>query len=495
MNPKKSKAKKGLIMDWIEFSRKGKPVNILVVDAVAYGLKDHFTEFHDKKTKIKTYRQAFGGRGVSTEDWKNYIQMCKKNEDKIIPWMQSWFNEFIKAKKFSEKLNRMNLEKKSNKELKSLFKKYFDLYVKVFAFTYDYRVLQEYYPQEIIAFLKEKVSNPKKLNNYMETILSLYKPIEMHKEKINLLKIAVKKRKGLSKGLFNKELKKHAGKFGFFGVYMYDGEPLTEKDFEKKMEKLIRKPVSKLEKELFEEKNRFKRNREQVKEMVLKLNLSEKEKQKIKNIRFALYASTLCDEYYSFVAFKMRPFMIETAKRFSLSFNQIVEMQNKELLSLFEKPLTKKHLDEINAREEGHALIFEKGKVRVLVGRELKEYSEPYLAELKKIQEMIEIQGETGFPGKVKGKVKLVNSMNDLPSFPKGYVLVAGTTLPQFVPAMKKAVAIITDEGGMLSHAAIMSREFKKPCVIGTKIATRVLKNNELIEIDAGKGIIRKVKA
>jgi len=58
---------------------------------------------------------------------------------------------------------------------------------------------------------------------------------------------------------------------------------------------------------------------------------------------------------------------------------------------------------------------------------------------------------------------------------------------------MKKAVAFVTDEGGITCHAAIISREMKKPCIIGTKIATRALKDGDLVEVDANKGVVRKV--
>ena len=58
---------------------------------------------------------------------------------------------------------------------------------------------------------------------------------------------------------------------------------------------------------------------------------------------------------------------------------------------------------------------------------------------------------------------------------------------------MKKAAAFVTDGGGILCHAAIMARELKKPCVIGTKIATQVLKDGDLVEVDADKGIVRKI--
>jgi len=59
---------------------------------------------------------------------------------------------------------------------------------------------------------------------------------------------------------------------------------------------------------------------------------------------------------------------------------------------------------------------------------------------------------------------------------------------------MKKASAIVTDEGGLLSHAAITSRELNKPCIIGTKVATKVLRDGDLIEVDANKGLVKIIK-
>ena len=74
------------------------------------------------------------------------------------------------------------------------------------------------------------------------------------------------------------------------------------------------------------------------------------------------------------------------------------------------------------------------------------------------------------------------------------FVLVTSMTRPEMVVAMEKAAAIVTDEGGITSHAAIVSRELKIPCIIGTKVATKILKNGDLVEVDAFKGIVRKIK-
>lgn len=75
----------------------------------------------------------------------------------------------------------------------------------------------------------------------------------------------------------------------------------------------------------------------------------------------------------------------------------------------------------------------------------------------------------------------------------KGEVLVSGSTGPEMILACKKAGAIVTEEGGLLSHAAIVSRELKIPCIVGTKIATIVLQTGDLVEVDANKGIVKKI--
>jgi pyruvate,water dikinase len=67
-------------------------------------------------------------------------------------------------------------------------------------------------------------------------------------------------------------------------------------------------------------------------------------------------------------------------------------------------------------------------------------------------------------------------------------------TSPEYVPAMKRSAAIVTDEGGLLSHAAIMSREFGKPCIIATKNGTRFLHTGDLVEVNANRGVVRIIK-
>ena len=105
--------------------------------------------------------------------------------------------------------------------------------------------------------------------------------------------------------------------------------------------------------------------------------------------------------------------------------------------------------------------------------------------------EIHELVGRVACPGKATGKVRIILLKKDVGLIEEGEILVSTMTTPDFVPAVKKCAAIITDEGGITCHAAIVSRELGKPCIIGTKIATKVLKEGDVVEVDAEKGIVR----
>ncbi len=109
------------------------------------------------------------------------------------------------------------------------------------------------------------------------------------------------------------------------------------------------------------------------------------------------------------------------------------------------------------------------------------------------VEDVHELHGQVGCVGAARGKVKVVITPSDMKKMNKGDILVSIATNPDIVAAMKKAAAIITEQGGVTSHAAIVARELGIPCVIGTKIATRVLKDGDRVMVDAYKGLVRKI--
>nr|WP_319539690.1 phosphoenolpyruvate synthase [uncultured Methanospirillum sp.] len=100
------------------------------------------------------------------------------------------------------------------------------------------------------------------------------------------------------------------------------------------------------------------------------------------------------------------------------------------------------------------------------------------------------LQGQGASPGIASGKVAIVYDVKDIGKVKDGDIMVTRMTNPDMVPAMRKVSAIVTDEGGMTCHAAIVSRELGTPAVVGTKIGTQLLKEGQVVTVDGEKGLI-----
>lgn len=134
-----------------------------------------------------------------------------------------------------------------------------------------------------------------------------------------------------------------------------------------------------------------------------------------------------------------------------------------------------------------------KGKWQLLISKKAREYYEKNLAE--KVDTYVkQIKGNITCLGQARGKVKVIITLKDQTKMQKGDILVSTMTTPRLMTAVKKAAAIVTNEGGMTAYAAIVSREFNILCIVGTKIATKVLKDGDKVGVDANKGIVRKLK-
>ena len=148
---------------------------------------------------------------------------------------------------------------------------------------------------------------------------------------------------------------------------------------------------------------------------------------------------------------------------------------------------------EINQRILYSIWFFEKGQIFPFTGDQAKEYKRRIIR--KKVKKKIgEFKGEVAYPGKVRGIIKIIACAEDIKKMKKGNILVSPATNPNLLPAMKIASAFITNEGGITCHAAIVARELKKPCIIGTKIATKVLRDGDLAEVDANRGVVKILK-
>ncbi|MFC2026663.1 phosphoenolpyruvate synthase [Chloroflexota bacterium] len=126
-------------------------------------------------------------------------------------------------------------------------------------------------------------------------------------------------------------------------------------------------------------------------------------------------------------------------------------------------------------------------KIYILQTRPVTTIKEATEAE-PEIQAPVLIKGDAASPGLASGSVKIIHEASQIDQVKDGDILVADMTTPDFVPAMKRAVAIVTDRGGRTAHAAIVSRELGIPCIVGTGKATTILSDNQKITVDGSHG-------
>ena len=151
--------------------------------------------------------------------------------------------------------------------------------------------------------------------------------------------------------------------------------------------------------------------------------------------------------------------------------------------------LLKKNPDIFDKRKIRSVYYYKFGetKPRIIFGKK----AEQIFSEFTTRSAVRELKGTIASKGIATNKVRIILTEHHFYRFKDKEILVTSMTRPEFIPIVRRASAVITDEGGLTSHAAIISREFKKPCIIGTKIATKVLKDGQLVEVNANLGIVK----
>lgn len=188
-------------------------------------------------------------------------------------------------------------------------------------------------------------------------------------------------------------------------------------------------------------------------------------------------------------SYKAKFLFLEISKRMNLSLEEVGFLDYDEIMNgLLRNNIPPKA--EIQKRIKNSIYVFLKGDLFITTNESIISIFDDKFVE----KEVEGIKGVSAYQGKVRGTVKLVISSNDFSKVNKGDILVTSTTRPDYIKVMETAGAFVTNEGGMLSHAAILAREMKKPCIIGTKIATKVLKDGDLVEVDANLGTVTILK-
>ena len=322
-------------------------------------------------------------------------------------------------------------------------------------------------------------------NDISHFLDAVYRPMKFPMSSIeqrNLLKLC--KLKGVA---LESALKKHWNKYKHLSLHNIDDEFFDINYYKNRIKVLGDDEEYNKQKEILDKADK------ELKEadiLIKKIKLPTPIKNKINLIRWFMYLRTETIDHFMLVNGAYKTLFNSLSKIFDLPIDAVLHMTYKEILdSLKDGKLIISRDLIMDRTKNGYAYLIAPHGSYLVTGNEVDELQKIVIPKEEK-KEIKKLKGQVAFKGKVSGIARVILDRRDAHILKEGEILVTTMTSPEFVPAMKMASGIITNEGGILCHAAIMSRELRKPCVIGTKIATDVIKTGQKIILDADNGII-----
>ncbi len=431
---------------------------------------------------------------------KNFFDNFIKSEIKLINEAKS-LEKFLKEKPFS-------LSKLSDKDLNLIFKKFLRTHIKCFAtaFVRPDAYLERKVKEELTSFLKDlKEKDIEELFKYIATYpKEEARKLDYLEEPLNLLKIAnLIKKKGLQRKLstknlpldISKKIEKHWQRYRWLkNPIVYQNLSISKKEMFERLKNLLETDIEEKIKYIIQERSKNEKNFSNI---IRKFNFPHELINLCRILRKFIFLRTYTTEGTDRLFYWARQTILkEIAKRMKLNDEDIVTLTSKEIIDFLER---KKKISSkiIKERKRIFAVIWQDKKAKMYFGKEaekiIKKYKKIELRVRKRKLKIKIVKGAIAAPGIAKGKAKILESFKEVGKVKKGDILIVSMTTPDYIAAMEKASAFVTDEGGITCHAAIIAREMNKPCVIGTKIATKIFRNGDLIEVDANKGIVRKL--
>ncbi len=435
--------------------------------------------------------------GIDLDNWKEIgekgLKTFIKNRNLIFELRKGHLKTTNEMVKLLEKFNKTNFSKLSNKELLHYFNKILVLDENICAEGFTFVAIDlgnDFLTNKLNSILEKKATSKKA--EYFSILTMPDEDILSAEENKELLELALKVKKGELKSEQKiKTLHDHWQKWCWI-TYSHSGPELPKSFFEEELNDLLEK--NNLQDILKHKKEKRKLIKEKVLEVKKELNLTREEAYFFDLGRNVVFLKGLRKEVMILSFYLVAMLVKEMSKRFYIPFRELRFCTIQEIRDLLVKG-THPPIFELSERRN-YCVVFRKSVAPefVLIGEEAREWYRKNVNEEEIERNVDELHGQVASPGLVRGIVKIVNSVQDMAKVTEHDVLVSTATQPDLLPAMKKAVAIITEQGGLTCHAAIVSRELGVPCVVGVKFVTRILKDGDQVEVDASHGIIRVVK-
>lgn len=398
-----------------------------------------------------------------------------------------------KLRKFCKTIPQKNLDKLSNKKLWQIYNQQDKIHKEYYTWCWIPAAVDMFHDNlssRLKNYLRELCLPEYSVNDYFVTLTQPTKQSLVFKEQMDLLKIGDNAQMSYNGKILKPvqdDIKKHWRTYYYTKHLWVEGE-YTIEDYIKQLQVILSNNESCgdiIKKQLQVLKLSAIKKRDLMKKMKMPIKW-----RKIFNAFGDFMVTKIYRRYAQiFAVYQMDSVLKEIARRFELTLEQVRFLLPSEVKKLLFENVCDNA--ELTLRTQECVYYIDKDEEKIVTGR----FAQDLLKQIEQRADadITEFRGQVGYPGYGKGKVKIIIRAEDMKKMEKGDVLVSIATDPDVVPAMKKACAIVTDQGGVTSHAAIVAREFGIPCVIGTKIATRVLKDGDVVEVDANNGIVRRI--
>ncbi len=414
---------------------------------------------------------------------EGFFERVRDNTSRLLAEMNAYMAE----------LEKINFSQKTSRELAAIYADYcqevFELNSWGTLVTLMEMGQESVVTKEVYTYLFKKGKEVNAVEKVPEAIGVLCTPVHgtyLRDKKIEAMKLALKARqKGIADAEIQRGIDELHKKFSWVS-YGYVGPEISRQAFEQEVAEFSQQED--LEKELQRVLNEDKETEKKQRELERFFKLDEYGKKLFTLARTFMFQKEYRKQvlYHSFfVVFELRK---EIAKRSGVSLKNLSYALPSEIEQIL---LSNLDSSALNARKK--LCVYLPSEQKVFVSEQAEKFVASILPPLVST-DIKELRGESAFVGQtIRGNVKVVLTLHDLNKLRHGDVLISPATSPAMVPAMKIASAIVTDQGGLTCHAAIVSRELRKPCVIGTKIATKVLKDDDVVEVDTVNGIVKKL--
>ncbi len=413
----------------------------------------------------------------------------KKDPDYTKKLIADWEVRVKKYYGFCDKLDKTDMSKLSDKELGNLFSEFNNVYFEEYAIPILADAVGFFGEVEMQKLLKDhlkELGKEKDFNKYLATLTQPTEDSFIGEESHGIMLMAQDYIDGKD---YSKKLEEHTKKW-YWIQNNYLRSIIIDKDqFEYRLKEHAKKPKKK-KKKIEGHGTQFDKIKKEKEELIEALELDERTRIVIKMIdMYGIWQdkrkkANLRAQHY------LTLFLEEASRRKNIELDNLKFTTPEEIIGLFNgKDLD---LDIIKKRRDMVGIIFKPEGVTVYDYEDSKILDKEIEAQ-SAVGTVNDIYGTVANMGKVRATVKVLSGPEDFDKMNFGDILVTSMTRPEFLPVMRKAGAIITDEGGLTCHAAIVSREFDIPCMVGTKIATRVLEDGMIVEVNANHGFVKVI--